>query len=327
MPGISVVIPYFQREAGHLRRAVRSALRQREIETPTVIVVDDGSPLPAQAELAELDAAEVKHVRLVLQSNKGPGPARNAGLDSIDRETEWIAFLDSDDVWEPGHLARGLTALREGFDFFFANLLRDGDADTHFGLAGFDVEAHQPLSAGSCLFTYVGDFFTSGLTYSPVGTSTVIIRRSALGALRFWRMRDTPGEDLLFWLDAARSTKRIAFDNTVQVRYGRGNVTHSDSWKSAHALRTNLGYATYIAEVAKRFLLDEQQAALVDRIRRENREAVAQITLAMLREGRLSDAAPLDAYVRRHPGLIADVVRVLGRAALGRMSRPGHAMS
>ena len=318
MAPISVVVPYFQREAGHLPRAIRSALRQREVETPTVIVVDDGSPLAAAAEIATLDPAERQHVRVLCQPNRGPGPARNAGLDAVSREVEWVAFLDSDDVWEERHLARGLTALSLGYDFCFANLMREGDPDTHFGLTHFDPSAHQPLSVDPSLFAYCGDFFAANLTYSPVGTSTVIFRNSVLGSLRFPPTPDTPGEDLLFWLEAARATRRVAFDSTVQVRYGRGNITNSDSWKSAHSLRTNVAYGAYVANILTRFGLNDAQAALVKRMRRENRKNVALIVMAMLHEGRRPDLAVLGSYVRRHPAVIAELLRVLGRAGLRR---------
>jgi succinoglycan biosynthesis protein ExoW len=324
MPAINVIIPYYQREAGHLPRAIRSALRQQDVESPAIIVVDDGSPLPAETELATLDAEEREHVRLVCQRNQGPGPARNAGLDAVDRETQWTAFLDSDDAWEGRHLARALTALRAGYDFFFSNLRRDGDPDTHFGLTGFDPSAHRPLPVDPSLFACSGNFFSANLTFSPVGTSTVVMRNSVLGSLRFWPTRDTPGEDLLFWLEAARTTTRIAFDSTVQVRYGKGNITNADSWKSAQALRSNVGYGRYIAETARRFSLDASQAALVNRLKRENRTAVAQIVLAMLREGRLADAALFGTYLRRDPAAIRDLMRVLGDEGWRRIWRHGR---
>jgi succinoglycan biosynthesis protein ExoW len=321
MPVISVIIPYYQREAGHLPRAVHSALRQQDVESPAIIIVDDGSPLPAEAELTMLNAEEREHVHLVRQTNQGPGPARNAGLNAVDRETEWIAFLDSDDAWENCHLARALTALREGYDFFFSNLLRDGDPETHFGLTGFDPFAHRPLLVDPSLFAYSGDFFGDNLTFSPVGTSTVVMRNSVLGGLRFWSTRDTPGEDLTLWLEAAQTTTRIAFDSTVQVRYGKGSITNAFCWKSAQALRSNVGYGKYIAETARRFSLDESQAALVTRLKRENRAAVTQIVLAMLREGRLADTALFGSYLLRDPAVITDLMRVLGNEGLRRIWR------
>ena len=321
MSALSVVIPYYQREPGHLVRAIRSVLCQREVGSPSIIVVDDGSPLPASVELAALSTADRRAVAVLRQPNRGPGAARNAGLDLVPAATEWIAFLDSDDAWQERHLARGLKALEQGYDFFFSDLRRDGDPDTHFGLTGFDPSSHRPLPAAPLLFAYVGDFFTANLNASPVGTSTVIIRKAVLGAVRFPPIRETQGEDLMFWLEAARVTTRVVFDGTVQVRYGRGNMTNSESWKSAKALRNAIAYGAYISNLTGRFRLDDAQAALVGRMRRDNRQAVARIVLAMLRERRHPEAALLGPYLRRHPGLAFEMVRVLGQKAVGRLLR------
>ena len=54
-----VVIAYYQREPGILRRAVRSALEQR-VEELEVIVVDDESPVPAETELAGRPAVQAR---------------------------------------------------------------------------------------------------------------------------------------------------------------------------------------------------------------------------------------------------------------------------
>lgn len=64
-----------------------------------VIVIDDGST----DETAQVVAAYGSQVRFLQQSNSGPGAARNLGI----RYTagEYVAFLDSDDVWFPWTLA------------------------------------------------------------------------------------------------------------------------------------------------------------------------------------------------------------------------------
>ena len=46
-PTIAVIIPYFQREAGILRRALASVFAQTNAPSWEIIVVDDGSPVPA----------------------------------------------------------------------------------------------------------------------------------------------------------------------------------------------------------------------------------------------------------------------------------------
>jgi glycosyltransferase involved in cell wall biosynthesis len=95
-PLLSVVIPTWNR-AQLVRDAIRSVLAQREGEVEA-IVVDDAST-DATAELLESDFGD--RVRLLrLEHRRGPGGARNAGARLA--RGEFVAFLDSDDVWLPG---------------------------------------------------------------------------------------------------------------------------------------------------------------------------------------------------------------------------------
>src|SRR5262245_26746322 len=92
----AVVIPYYQEEPGILRGAVKSAIAQEGISDLEIIVVDDGSPAPASDELKNLALPEHVRVKLLEQPNRGPGAARNRGLDHVSTDTVYIAFLDSD---------------------------------------------------------------------------------------------------------------------------------------------------------------------------------------------------------------------------------------
>ena len=93
---VTVVIPAYNRER-MLARALGSALAQQP-EPAEVIVVDDASTDGTAAVAEEMGARVIRH-----EHNSGEGAARNSGLASARRE--WIALLDSDDEWLPGHLA------------------------------------------------------------------------------------------------------------------------------------------------------------------------------------------------------------------------------
>jgi glycosyltransferase involved in cell wall biosynthesis len=101
---VSVVVPVHGRFES-AERAIRSVASQthRPIE---LIVVDDASTpafvLPLEA--VDLDARLVR-----LESNCGPGAARDAGRRAA--SGEFVAYLDSDDFWSPQHLASLLAAL------------------------------------------------------------------------------------------------------------------------------------------------------------------------------------------------------------------------
>ncbi len=95
---ISVIIPAYNREK-LLVEAVRSVLDQKGVpEDIEIIVVDDGSTDNTGEALASL-GGEITYLR---QEHSGVSRARNLGISSS--RGEWIAFLDSDDLWLPGKL-------------------------------------------------------------------------------------------------------------------------------------------------------------------------------------------------------------------------------
>jgi succinoglycan biosynthesis protein ExoO len=99
-PDVSFVIAAFNAERS-VARAIESALSQQDV-TVEVVVVDDCSG-DRTVEVARSFPAEL--VRVVeLEKNRGPGGARNAGLEAA--RGPWIAVLDSDDAVYPDRLAR-----------------------------------------------------------------------------------------------------------------------------------------------------------------------------------------------------------------------------
>ena len=94
---ISVIIPTYNR-AHSIGRAVESVFAQTA-RPHEIIVIDDGST----DDTAEALAPYAAHIVLIRQANAGVSAARNAGLA---RATgAWVAFLDSDDIWQPDWLA------------------------------------------------------------------------------------------------------------------------------------------------------------------------------------------------------------------------------
>ncbi len=103
-PLVSVVVPVHDRFE-LAARAIRSVASQthRPIE---LIVVDDASD-PAFVLPPGAFPGESRVVRL--ESNRGPGAAREAGRRLATGDC--LAYLDSDDFWAPAHLASLVTAL------------------------------------------------------------------------------------------------------------------------------------------------------------------------------------------------------------------------
>ena len=99
MPRVSVIIPTYNR-AALVKEAVASVLAQtyRDFE---LLVVDDGS---TDGTLEALAAFGGKIRVLASPDRGGVSAARNAGIAAA--QGEWLAFLDSDDLWLPEKLAR-----------------------------------------------------------------------------------------------------------------------------------------------------------------------------------------------------------------------------
>jgi hypothetical protein len=101
----SVIIPVYNREP-YVVETVRSALAQ-QLPPHQVIVVDDGSTDGSLAVLEQFGDA----IELHRQSNQGCAAARNLGLKHS--SGEYLAFLDSDDVWFPWTLRLLSQAIEE----------------------------------------------------------------------------------------------------------------------------------------------------------------------------------------------------------------------
>jgi glycosyltransferase involved in cell wall biosynthesis len=95
-PSVSAIITVYNCEK-YLAEAIESVLAQA-LPALELIVIDDGS-----SDRSGAIARGYSRVRYHFQQNRGIGGARNAGLERA--RGEFIAFLDSDDLWLPDKLA------------------------------------------------------------------------------------------------------------------------------------------------------------------------------------------------------------------------------
>ena len=109
-PRISIICPFYNAER-FLSEAVESVLGQdfRDFE---LLLIDDGSTDRSTAialAYADRDPARVRCLQHAGHANRGAAASRNLGLDASN--SEFVAFIDSDDVWRPGKLSAQLTIL------------------------------------------------------------------------------------------------------------------------------------------------------------------------------------------------------------------------
>lgn len=153
-PDVSFVIAAYNAEAT-LDRAIASAIAQRDISVE-VVVVDDTSR-DRTLEVARSYPQDIVRV-VALPENRGPGGARNAGLELA--RGRWVAVLDSDDAVYPGRLSTMIArAEKAGAEIAIDNLQvvrEDGVAeDTMFPAAYLESLGEISLAdyiAGNIVF-------------------------------------------------------------------------------------------------------------------------------------------------------------------------------
>lgn len=95
---ISVVIPAYN-SSKTIKDCVESVLNQSRADLiDEIIVVNDGSADDTVSIVEELERSD-QRIKLISKQNGGVSTARNAGIKAA--KSEWVALLDSDDVWLP----------------------------------------------------------------------------------------------------------------------------------------------------------------------------------------------------------------------------------
>jgi len=238
-----------------------------------IIVVDDGSPVPARKELEGLTIAPPFCLRLIEQPNAGVATARNTALAAVAADTTYIAFLDSDDIWDPDHLATGLDALGRGYDFYFCDGRRINDADTIFTNSAaappFKDFLSDPnvRSIGDQLYEMdPAPLFSQSLLRAGFAIPTVVYRRAVAPSLLFDTSLREVGEDSLFLLELILECRKVCCSSRELVLFADGvNIFASKyTWDDPGHLMKYFGTLLYYEKLRKTCRLSAQDAAFVE---------------------------------------------------------------
>jgi glycosyltransferase involved in cell wall biosynthesis len=200
-PKVSIIVPTYNR-AEYIGKAIDSVFSQtyKHLE---IIVIDDGSTDGTGQVLKKYGDGD--KVRYLYLDHVGVSEARNRGLQ--ESSGEYIAFLDSDDVWLPVKIEKQLEVFRVnpevGLVCSRAEVINEN---------GEFVGEHKPeLYAGSSLKDLI--------THNFIVFSSVIIKKSILSKLGYFFDKKLDGAvDYDFALRFAQITE-IYFLDEVLVRY------------------------------------------------------------------------------------------------------------
>lgn len=225
MKTISVVIPTYN-YARYLPEAIDSVLAQTYAPLE-VIVVDDGSTDGTPEVLAAYGAK----IRSIRQENQGVAAARNTGVSAA--RGEYIALLDSDDVWLPRKLELQMPRFEATPSLGFV----------HCGAETFDGERTLDVHVEG-MEGWVGEaILRLDRVVIPVPGSGTVIPKRVIEEVGGFDVRLPPSDDWdLCYRIAARYP--IAFVPEVLVRYRlHGGGIHLNIPKMENAMLLSLGKA------------------------------------------------------------------------------------
>ncbi|HEV2506510.1 MAG TPA: glycosyltransferase family 2 protein [Mesorhizobium sp.] len=312
MTKCTVIIPYYQREPGILARALRSVFAQTHPDFD-VIVVDDASPLPAESDLENLAPAERARITVVKQPNAGPGGARNTGLDHIGADTDYAAFLDSDDEWTPDHLKNAVAGLSLfEADCYWASI-KGGEAFYyHFGVADLAaVTQVVRLSEQPPLVEVPALGATMLKNWSFMHLSCMVIGEALFRKVRFDASLRLAAEDVLFFYDCVRSARRTVLSEGFGAVRGEGiNIFHGLDSDSPQFLKQQFNTWVALDQLENRFQHVAEDRASIESYKQTARNQALWGQARLVKARKAPQFRQLAAWAWRDPKLLQSAVNL-----------------
>ena len=312
---ITVIIPAYNRP--HFVAEAVASVNAQTVRPEQIIVVDDGSTPPI---------GDLPNVTIIRQANAAVPTARNTGIAAA--RSEWVAFLDDDDLWEPNKLEMQWQAIQSNpsCGIVFADWLTFRGPDIVNSSMLFarsdliETPHHTEIRAayriagggegGGIRALANGPFAEALIRYGPfVLPSAAVVRRDIAVACGGFDPVMPRTEDWDFWLRIAGRGVPAAVVEVPLVRY------------RLHALNASRDYinsAIWIAHMAQKAddVPGNYPAGMAEYWKDTLPFYVHRAARAAYREGRFRDVR--DLYTRLslyHPTVGARVATALARTS------------
>ena len=216
---LSVIIPAYN-SSQYIEETLKSVLSQTS-PAYEIIVIDDGST----DNTAEIVSRYP--VKLIKKTNEGPSKTRNRGI--FESTGNWVAFLDSDDLWHEDKIASIKSIIEKNPN--------TGMLSTGFFI-GNPKDGWQNIASRK-LFDPDGSFFRQVYRRSFIATSSVVIKKEVLDKVGGFDSTLLIAEDLDLWLRIAlnRTNYHYLKERLLYYRVHDSSITsnplnaHGDSEK------------------------------------------------------------------------------------------------
>jgi glycosyltransferase involved in cell wall biosynthesis len=245
-PFISIVVP--AHNSARFVGQTLASIRSQSMEDWECVVVDDGSKDETCAVVNDVCKAD-RRVRLIRQSCGGSSLARNRGFWESHAASQYVSFMDADDLWEPDALATLVEPLRSN----------SGAVGAH-GIADFVDEDGKPLNPGG---------------FSEFGRRRLGYRDGAIGE---WPLDEPTVFETLVWTGPLYPPGLLLARRTAYERAGLfdPDLRHCEDWDMCLRL-TRLGPIEFVNKVILSYRRHQtnqsnnqkESAAMVRRVHRK----------------------------------------------------------
>ena len=321
---VTVIIPTYNR-AAKLTQAVESALAQtfRDFE---IIVIDDGST----DNTADAMRRFSEHIRYLRQENRGVSAARNRGMAAANGQ--WIAFLDSDDVWFPEKLETQMRLLRQQapeIQVCFSDCVVPANlivCQTQFERAGFAPESQSQSKLESPMRHILASDYI-------IHTSTLIVAKRLAIAIGGFDEEMMVAEDTDFLFRLALSSE-FCFVATPMVRTADIATPDTDRLSAFYVQKRDEAFTAQLHMYEKWLRLTGNSAEVAAAVRAARRAIFESWVISKLKRGEIIGAIEvLRKASRNEQSSLVTLASLglrfshsVGRRARGLMRRGGNTM-
>lgn len=203
-PLVSIITPIYNCEKT-LRETIESVLAQSFSSWELLLAMDRGTTDSTPSLIQEYLAKDSRIKLIFIEDGRGTSLARNRALDVA--RGQYIAFIDSDDLWHPTKLEIQVQFMQE--------------KNIAFSCTSFQRMSEDGLEMGHVLQAKLVANYESLLANNTIGCLTVMIDRQKTGPFHF--IEDTH-EDWHLWMKLAKAghlcygiQKSLAFYRIVKT--------------------------------------------------------------------------------------------------------------